>query len=148
MSNTDKIHYILPTLTRRDGYNGRLIVYTLTDSSREAVEAYISDAIEMMKRLPPGQPLYTMHDISARSVSLTPHFRTRLNDIADYIREHNLSGSSAVILPNTFMNRIFALFAGSFSRRANMEQRLFTRLDDATRWMDKVITENESLLNR
>ncbi|MCU0513216.1 MAG: hypothetical protein MUE40_11685 [Anaerolineae bacterium] len=138
------LEHLTPAVIRERRYAGRWTLYTLHNAERPNIDAYINDALHGLADLPAGQTLYMLHDLSSPQVALTPYFRARLGEVADYLKAHHITGYSAVVLPDTLMNRIFAIFAGSFSRRAGVEQRLFTRYDEAATWMERVLQSHSA----
>ncbi|MCU0513218.1 MAG: hypothetical protein MUE40_11695 [Anaerolineae bacterium] len=123
-------------VTRQNLHHGQVIVYTFSDSQRETIDAYMADELALLKAQPPGEKLYLMHDMGHPRAVLTPYLRARLEEIPAVVQAASLSGYSATILPDTIMNRILALFVTSFGRRTGMVQGLFTRREEALRWLE------------
>lgn len=137
MSTLRTAESITPHLTREWRENN-LVILTMTDVRRENVDAYINTLRENLDNWKSGV-LYGVYDISAPGMSLTPYYRERLNEFADYSKKAGKQTCSAIIVPNTLMFRIFALFGDLFTRRTGKEiitQKIFTSKDAAWRWIE------------
>jgi hypothetical protein len=138
MAVTRSVETITPHLTR-EWRESNLVVLTMTDVRRENVDAYIQTLRENLDKWDASRVLYGVYDISTPGMSLTPYFRERLNQYADYSKATGKSTCSAIVVPNTLMSRIFALFGDIFTRRTGKEiinQKMFTHHDAAWRWIE------------
>ena len=127
--------------------NGRIATYKLTKPTREVVEAYYNINIELMEisdRDTPEQLFITLHDISDPKMSLTPQMRSRLNDIAQRIKNGKTKHRSAVILQDTLFGTLFKIFGNLFSRSAqNTTQQFFTEKSKALEWLREAVLETK-----
>jgi hypothetical protein len=138
MSTIKQVENITPHLTR-EWRDKSLVTLTLTDVRRENIDAYIRTLRENLDNWT-GGILYGVYDISAPGNSLTPYFRERLNEFADYSKPTGKVTCSAIVVPATLMSRIFGLFADLFARRTGKElinQKIFTNKDAAWRWIEE-----------
>jgi hypothetical protein len=132
-----KVEKITPHLTR-EWRDSNLVTLIMTQVHRDDVDAYIRTLRENLDNWQSGI-LYGVYDISAPGNSLTPYFRERLNEFADYSKTTSKQTCSAIVVPNTLMSRIFGLFADLFARRTGREiitQKIFTNKDAAWRWIE------------
>lgn len=119
--------------------NGRYLAYTLSDNENKTIDIYIDDALERLNLWEDGD-LFILHDISNPKIGLTPYFQRRVDDVAKYLRKSRKSGYSAVVLPNTFVSQIVSTFAQIFNRKnGEFEQRVFTHLDSAQKWIVEML---------
>src|SRR5262245_61989179 len=131
MVSLRKVEALTPQLTR-EWKADNLVVLTMTDVRRENVDAYIKALRENLDGWGTDRVLYGVYDIRTPGMSLTPYYRERLNEFADYSKNAGKRTCSAIIVPNTFMFRIFALFGDLFTRRTGKElidQKIFTNQD-------------------
>lgn len=121
--------------------NQRIFVVRLNDTEPSNIDVYIDSHIMLVKNWPQGKVYANIQDISNPKVSLTPYFRKRLGDLERTFKEVNRDGYSAVVLPNTFMFRIFAAFGKYFTARINtgLDMRYFNKYDDALNWIKSQI---------
>src|SRR5690606_1382233 len=98
--------------------DGRLAVFTLTDASRQSVDAYIDASLALLRGWPQNEIFYLLTDVTNRNVSLSPYFRERLKEVAVAIKEEQVRCVSAVVMANTFMATILVLFGNLFTRQA------------------------------
>lgn len=138
MSTLKTAESITPHLTR-EWRDTNLVVLTMNDVRRENVDAYVKTLRENLDNWNTGKVLYGVYDISAPGMSLTPYYRERLNEFADYSKATGKKTCSAIVVPNTLMFRIFGLFADVFARRTGKEiitQKIFTNREAAWRWIE------------
>lgn len=138
-THSKAVESITPHLTR-EWRDSNLVVLTMNDVRRESVDAYIQTLRENLDNWHSTGTLYGVYDISAPNMSLTPYYRERLNEFADYLKATGKRTCSAIIVPNTLMFRIFALFGDIFTRRTGKEiitQKMFTSHDAAWRWIEE-----------
>lgn len=129
-------------LTREWLNDGRIVVFTLENPSRDVVENYIRANLELMHEAEDSKQelVIVMHDISDPNMSLTPLLRDRLNDIAQKIKEGNVQYRSAVVMQKSAVGFIFSLFGNMFNRKAkNTIQQFFTSREDALNWLQQFI---------
>lgn len=135
-----RVEHITSNLTR-EWREPDLVVLVMTDVRRETVDAYIQTLLDQLAEWPREAVLYGLYDISAPGVSLTPYFRSRLIEIADYLKATGKRTCSAIVVPNTLMFRIFTLFGDMFTNRTGddiITQKMFLNQQAALNWLAKL----------
>lgn len=137
MNTNNAVENIADGVKRQWILDGDVVLYTMTDSSKDNVDAYIESNIQMVREWPRPKPFLNVQDISSGEVLLTPYFRTRLQEVEAVLKEYKQDGFSAIILPDTFMFRIFSMFGRFFTQRVGtgLEQRYFTDTDKGIEWI-------------
>jgi hypothetical protein len=138
MTHDSAVEQIAPGLTREWRHGRRMVIYTLTNPSRQAIDAYIDSNIELVKSWPRDQIMYNVQDISHKNMVLTEHFRARLTEVADVVRGHGVRTKAAIILPDTLMFRVFSMFGRFFVNRSRQHiiQRYFVDRKAGIEWVE------------
>ncbi|MDX2078201.1 MAG: hypothetical protein SFZ02_17345 [bacterium] len=118
--------------------DGDVIIYTLTNTRREAVDTYINACLTTLENSDVTKPGRALLDISHPDIALTPYFRKRLPEIVTTINKLDMDVFSAVVFDNGFLQTLLTLFGNTFTRPAKrMKQRYFTDYDKALEWVRK-----------
>ena len=129
---------ITPQLIREWRHDNTMMIYTLSSPERDHILDFADANIETIAAWSPEQVMYTVQDISAPGMGLTEYFRNRLTDIVDASIEANVRIISAMILPDTLMYRIFALFGQKLVKRSGgrITQQYFTDRAQGIAWVE------------
>lgn len=113
------------------------VVKTQGDMTHDAIDAWADLLIAMLHQWANGsrRPIAFLHDLTHPNQGLTPYSRKRVNDVLAAIPDAETT-FTAIVLPNTFINRIISMFVRSSPFRQNNHQtRVFTDLDTARDWL-------------
>jgi hypothetical protein len=134
-----RIEKITPKLSLQWLHQDQLVLYQVQDTTLATVDALIESQIAVIRAWPQAKPFRMVQDLSAPAVVLSPYFRQRLDEVADAFRERNLSGYSAVILPDSVVYRVYTTFGRMVSRRAGpgMKQAYFMDKQEALAWIEQ-----------
>lgn len=122
----------------------KLVLFRLPDVKRASINAYIDGNLEILHGWDPARPLYTIQDISGPDVELTGYLRSRLSSVADYIKEHQLHVTSAIVMQNDFAGQIMRLFGQAFTIRSQyLTQVFFVNIDSAKTWINQQMTMSD-----
>jgi hypothetical protein len=92
--------------------------------------------MEEMDNERPDELFVSLHDVSHPDMSLTPHMKERLSQIAERINVGKTQHRSAVILKNDLFGSLFSIFGNTFSRSAkNTTQQYFTTREKGLAWL-------------
>lgn len=113
-----------------------ITIYSLHNSKRNTVDAYIDNNLKMLSEAPDGTTIYSLHDLSGGNVPLTPYLRNRLNEVTSYINSSSNPVRTAIVMENDFMGQVMQSFGRIFNMRSrNLVQRYFVNRDDALSWL-------------
>lgn len=124
-------------------HDGKVFMHTMTDSKRHSVDEYIESNLNLIRNWDNNRPFLAIQNISADGVTLTPYLRGRVGEIAIALRERQLTGYSAIILPNNIMMRVFSFFGRIVASGAGpfFEQQYFMSLEAGQEWIEQKLNE-------
>lgn len=113
--------------------NTNIYVFSILDLSRANIDALIDRIIlETEKQADPLIPTFWLHDASScTTMSLSPYLRHRITDLIRHFPDR--VGYNAVIMPNTFVVQIIALFMRTMPTRS--KNQLFFDREKGLRWL-------------
>ncbi len=127
-----QIEQIAPGITRQFLHEGQIVVFTLTDSSRETIDTWVRLINEMATVAPTDRPLFMLHDIS--SIYMSPYARGKLQNLAQ-----NPPNVTRLYLAMVVDSLVVQMLAVVFSRTPipNIERKVFRDRDAALRWLEE-----------
>lgn len=121
-------------ITREYIDDGQIAVITTQgDMRRAAIDTWADLSIDTMQTWKPERPILILQNLSHKDQGITPYSRKRAEDAFKQIPSQPLY--SAIILPNSFINRVIGLFVGRQRMGQNQESRIFTNLEDGLAWL-------------
>ncbi len=130
--DSSNIERLSPGLTR-EWLSGRVVIYTLTDSRRETIDAWIAAFKFDIAKWPADRPFLVMHDFSVKGAISTPYGRSRAQELVD--ARPDVHGRAAVIFPrNALMITMIQLFL-SRQRNPARKQRVFPNRELGIAWL-------------
>lgn len=136
MQTIDQIDVLSPTVIRAWYDDKTALSYTLHDTLPDSVDVLIPSLLMIIAEQPAEQPLFVLVDLSSRYAPLSGYMRTRLDDVADHLRQRALSLVLAVVLPNDLISQVPVIYSRFFVRRAGQVQfKFFLRRDPALEWL-------------
>ncbi len=130
--DSSNIERLSPGLTR-EWLSGRVVIYTLTDSRRETIDAWIAAFKSDIAKWPADRPFLVMHDFSVRGAISTPYGRSRAQELVDARPE--IRGRAAIVFPrNTLMITMIQSFL-SRQRNPARKQRVFPSRELGIAWL-------------
>ncbi len=131
-TDSSKIERLSPGLTR-EWLSGRVVIYTLTDSRRETIDAWIAAFKSDIASWPADRPFLVMHDFSVKGPISTPYARRRAQELVD--ARPDVRGRAAIIFPrNSLMITMIQLFL-SRQRNPARKQRAFSTRELGIAWL-------------
>lgn len=113
-------------------------LFTLDNSKREVVDAYIEGNLQILRTWDKAKTLYTVQDISSGQVALTPYLKARLNEITDYVKTNQINVTTAIVMKNNFTGQVMRAFGRLFTRNAHyLKQVYFIDMSQAQEWVKK-----------
>lgn len=126
------------TVSRHWSEDQSTVIFTMSDSSRESVTAYIDGNLDVLKNWDKSKILYTIQDISGPAVMLTPYLKDRLNEVTDHIKSNRLYVRTAIVMENNFTGQVMRAFGRLFTINARyLRQAYFTDMAQAQEWIRK-----------
>lgn len=131
---SDIIEVILG-LTLETLYDGRIEIWTATNSSKEVTEKWYANSREVLESWTDlNRPYLALLDMSR--VVLTPFGRAKASDLAEVRPE--IKGRVAIVVSASTMGHMTRLFVDR-SLDKTRERRVFFSRDDALRWLEEVL---------
>ncbi len=113
-TDSSNIERLSPGLTR-EWLSGRVVIYTLTDSRRETIDAWIAAFKSDIAKWPADRPFLVMHDFSVKWPISTPNARRPAQELVE--ARPDVKGRAVIIFPrNAIMISMIQLF---LSRQRN-----------------------------
>jgi hypothetical protein len=132
------IETIAEDVEREWRHNGRLVIFRLKNVTRASIDAFIDSQLQGIRTFPVGLMMFSMLDISGDAMTLTPYFRDRLEELVAAISQRNLTGYSAIVMPDGFKHRIFRVMSQFFPRQVGkFEQKYFLDREEGKLWIEE-----------
>jgi hypothetical protein len=115
--------------------DGRIAVFTITDSSRPSVDTFINIHLAFAQQNR-GKTIYTLSNASSPDVTLTPYLRQKSTKLAEAYEQLDITLYRATVVQAGFFTTIVKLFINMLanpSSRAN--QKLFNDYGEALDWL-------------
>ena len=129
------VEEICPGLTRQWIRDRRIVVFKLTNSSRELTDAWFAAVVETYKQCPPGQSYLCLQDLSQGNLTITPYGRQRTSELSSLYPE--LRGRTAVLVSKSLMGQMMkGLLRLIGNRETGRNRRIFFHKDEALRWLE------------
>ncbi|MBI5930931.1 MAG: hypothetical protein HY862_16595 [Chloroflexi bacterium] len=133
--NTGSVEHVGRYVTRELIDNGRITVYHLLSIKREAVDEWITSALETFKNWPSKEPFLVIYDfLESGGLTLTPYIRKRSQELA--VARPELMGRAAIVLPRTIGAQAAKMFV-LISLQKSRQRRVFFTMDEALAWIRK-----------
>ena len=141
MIQTDSIEELGLGVTREWVNDHRIVVFTIADVSRAAVDAWM-DAVTQTMNTWTADTIYIVHDYTPSKTSmLTPYMRARIQELYEFGRD--LRGHLAVVLPRTFITILMKAFLNKQERTGITVYVCFSR-EEALRELEKIMAPTTS----
>lgn len=123
-------------VTQRWSDDKSTVIFTMSDSNRSSVDAYIIGNLEVLSNWDKSNTLYTIQDIANPNVTLTPYLKARLSEITDYVKSNQITVKSAIVMENNFTGQVMRAFGRLFTINARyLKQVYFTDMSKALEWV-------------
>ena len=126
------IEQIVPGLTRSWLQHRQIVMFTISSSSRDVVDAWIACVKETMEHWPKGQLYLAIHDMTSEKVWLTPYARKRAEELLPL--DTGASGYAALLLSPNFVSHVVRMYLRLHKQQGNENQIFFT-MTDAVNWL-------------
>lgn len=123
-------------MSRRYVHEGRIaIIKTAGDMRRRAVDAWAQLLIDTIAKWDDEQPICVIHELTSPNQGFSPYVRQQSETVFDHI-PHDRPVFSAVVLPDTFINRIIGFYLRTrHNTHDNHTVRVFTDVQMSIEWM-------------
>lgn len=131
----DNTHfYITSDLKLEQAYEGRLLIFTFENGSRQAIEGWYKILEQLSRDYDPQDPLYVVYDLSTLDyIPLWRNWARRGAAISKKLSHTHV----AVVLPQGILGRMIDVFIrGEIGRFSGHHFRGFRGLQDALQWVD------------
>ncbi len=130
--DSSNIERLSPGLTR-EWLSGRVVIYTLTDSRRETIDAWVAAFKADIANWPADRPFLVLHDFSIKGAISTPYGRRRAQELVD--ARPDVKGRAAIVFPrNALMITMIQLFL-SQQRNPARQQHVFSTRELGIAWL-------------
>lgn len=136
---------IRPGLTFERLRDGAIIAFTITEMSRDMIDAWANSAVSHLNEWPTGKPFLNLQDFSQiESFTITPYFRERVKDITGPRPEIN--GRTAVIVPRNFTMHVVRMFTRLLPSmgRSSRERDIFFEREKGMAWLEEMLDDSET----
>ena len=124
--------YITKTWHDEESY----FMVKLTDSSRQTLDVYYDVVNNLYKSWDNTIPLYFIQDITDDKISLTPYFRSQIDNLNKQVEKYNINFYLAVVTQNNFTGQIMRMFGRLFANKQDgLNLAFFTDLQKAHDWI-------------
>lgn len=130
------IEQLSPGVKREWLFAGKIVVYTVTDSRRESVDAWISAFKSDLMGWSADRPFLLIHDISVRDAAATPYLLARVQEMV--LVRPDVRGRAAIILPGNFVDQMIRIFLDRQEKRVThipRERKIFASREQAIAWL-------------
>ena len=107
-----------PNVSFRWLHDGKTFETRITSSTRADIDIYAEANIAALRMWDKSAKFYSLQDVSDKNVTITPYFRSRLEEVAGVIKEVGLEGDSVIVLSNSITGRIVQVYGRIFARKA------------------------------
>lgn len=126
-------------VTRRWHQPGRLVIYSVTQNNRDAVDAYVEAVSEVVKLWEPEKTLLSVHHFGELQLILTPYARKRITDLTRDSR-HLVNDHKAIVIPRSFGGDLARLFVNThLNRYMPGKTHIFHDLDESITWLNSLV---------
>ena len=116
--------------------NGRMVVFRLSQASRDAIDRYMVAKLALIRNWNPREPLAFISDGSHPDLAMTPYMRAKLPEIGAALRIYGIKSYAAVVIRKGVVGSLIRTFANRFYRKAgDMELAYFSTCADALDWL-------------
>jgi len=129
----DTLIQITPNVAFHWLHNGVAYEVIAESSQRKDVDAYIDANLAAINQWDKQQPFYSIQNISNANVSVTPYFKSRLDEVADVMKAQEIKGVSMIVMNNNFTGQLMKMLSRFFVSRVNntVRQEWFTDITKA-----------------
>lgn len=120
-------------------HNKRLVIIsTLGDMSRAAIDVWAEVIIETCKNWSAGSPLLLMHDLSHKNQGITPYSLKRAEDTYKAVPDSiQFQAYIAVVFSNNLATRLASVFFyRQRGKHKNVHEKLFVDKEAAQQWLE------------
>ena len=114
------------------------------DMKREAVDGWADTLITIVDSWSDKQPIAVLQNLSHPNQGFTPYSKARTTDIFNAVPKNRVA-YCAVVMQETFVNRIIGFFLNSIRNRDGMTIRIFTDCEEALTWLRIQLNENDQI---
>lgn len=125
--------------------NRQLVVYSLQDANKEAVDTWAGSVANLIRNWPAEQPLALLLDFT--EASYTPYIQQKHQEV--YETNPNLMGFYAVVFPERLLQSVKLTFLKRNVKReakalsADLRGEAFANYDEALNWLRNVLESVE-----
>lgn len=115
------------------------IIKTAGDMRRRAVDAWAKLLIDTIASWDVDKPICVIHDLTSPNQGFSPYVRQQSEAVFDHI-PHDRPVFSAVVLPDTFINRIIGFYLRTRrNKHDNHTLRVFTDVQTSIDWLTEAL---------
>ncbi len=138
---TSHLEQLHSAVTREWLYDKQLVIFTIKDISRAAVDAAIQGFYDTMGAWPLDRPYLAINDFSAPRDALTPYVRERVEEVNKFRPE--LKGHIAIVTRWGVLAQLMQVYVATHPG-IHRERRVFFHRDNALKWLIGLMNKAQS----
>lgn len=120
------------------------IIKTQGNMNPRSVDEWAAVCVDTIHQFPAPQPICVLHDLRAPSQGFSAYVRQRSEEIFAEVPSDQMA-YTAIILANTFMNRIIGFYLRTRPSVApNHQVRIFLTVEDGLNWLRNQLQEQSA----
>ncbi len=134
------VENLAPGATFEAVHDGQIFIFTLTDTTRVAIDAWVTKVKDLTKDWSSDRPFVALTQVQGKYLSLTPYLRSRMEEISHW--HPDLWAYTAVVLPPSFFVQLMSVFVPTLRLR-NTQTQLFQNYEEALTWLETALRESK-----
>lgn len=126
---------LVPGLIVEKHHNDQITVVTIETNSRQMVDMWYDETVRNIESAPTGTPFFTLYDFTHKQAGFTNYGRQRIEEIIE--KYPDITGYTAIILPNNILVRLFRYFVEPIiqRRQRHVVTRIFFEREVGLVWL-------------
>ena len=117
-------------------YNDKILVFTVSDTSRQTIDAWITTTSTLVQNWPDDEPFFSLQDFSLRKTGPSPYSRAQAKKSTEAMKDKR--GYIAVAMPKTITSQLLRLvWRGTNQNKTQM--RVFANYALALAWLKEMV---------
>lgn len=133
---SSELKVIGPGVIREWLYDRKILVMTLQNPGRDAIDAWAGEMLRILRSWPSDKRHLSLFDHSTDKMTVTPYFRERAAEVDMAANQFAENGKLALILPDSFVSQIHKLLAQQHEKQhESVQRRFFKTRQDGIEWL-------------
>jgi len=127
-------------VTREHQDEGRIVVFTVSTVSHDALDIYAHYASESANETPAGEAFLVLHDFT-RLPTITPYLRDKLDKMMRAFHDGELQVYAAWVVAEDMYGHLASMYVTrTLVHQENVERHVFHDRDEALKWLQSKLT--------